>query len=218
MSHCNECSTKFKQNVKKIGCGICGQWFHAENCANIKKEMWDLLSKEKQLKWYCGPCNSIAPEVLETLQKCIKDNIEIKNNLADMKKEINDIREGKDVMLDETIKKTAKEVCDENMQEETPPEETIKRIAKEVCEERNQEETPPEGLNQEAIRNIAREEVKENNDKKGREENIIISNIDEEIDANTEVQKILTHLEVTVEVQGIKCMERDKKTDRNRPI
>ena len=209
MNKCAECKIDFKRGTTKIGCGICGRWYHAE-CANMKPEIWELLSKEKQIHWYCKQCNNIAPEVLKALQTCIQGNIENKNSITELKEEIIEMREGKDETFNQVLKQLAKQVY-----EESKPE--VKQIAQEVYAE-NIPEAPEQVLEPEIIRNIARSEVQENNDKKGREQNIVISNLEEQYDAETEVQNILTYLSVTVDVQGIRRMGREKKPGKHRPI
>ena len=176
----------------------------------MKQEVGDVLSKEKQIHWYCKKCNNIAPEVLKALQNCIQGNVENKKSITDMKAEMKEIREGKDKAFNQVVKQLAREVYQEKKPE-------VIQIAQKVYEENKPEETEPV-LGPEIIRNIARNEVQENNDKKGREQNLVISNLDEQHDAESEVYKILTYLDVAVEVQGIRRMGRDKKPDKHRPI
>ena len=193
MNKCNSCNVKFKVNAKKIGCGFCGKWFHAEECAKMKKGLWDLISTEEQIHWYCNQCNGIAPDVMQIMQKCINDNKNLNNEMEQVMKEI---KEGKDEAFNETIRNLAKEVYQEN--QEDPP--------------------PIERQHNEVVRTIARREVEENNDKKGREQNIVITNIDEDKDAKQEVEELLTHLDVTVEVQEIRRMGRERKPNKTRSI
>lgn len=220
MNKCSECNIKFKSGAKKIGCGFCGKWFHAEGCTVINPQLYDMLSKEKQLHWYCKSCNEIDPEVLGTVQKCLKDNIETKKNLADMKKELQDLKQ--DGSLKEAVEKIVREVLEEYKDEMVAPErqntDSIRDIAREVFEENQAETVETETPSLESIRNIARGEVRENNDKKGREANIVISNVDESKEAEAEVTEMLAHLGVTVEVNGIRRMGREKKPNYNRLI
>lgn len=197
MNKCNKCNKDFKARAKKVGCGLCGKWFHAEKCAEISNEEWEVLSKSEQIYWYCQACNTIAPEVLLNFQKCVKDNIEIKKDVIDMKKEMKDLKECKDEQFIEAVKKLALEV---------------------VMEEKEKQEEDPRPEAVESIRAIARKEVHENNDKKGREANIVVSNVDEDKDTEKEIQEILTFLDVTVNVEGIRRMGKERQEDRNRAI
>ena len=70
----------------------------------------------------------------------------------------------------------------------------------------------------EAVKRIAVREIRENNDKKGRECNIVVYGIDEEKDAEEEIPLILAKLDVSVEVDGIRRMGRDKKEGKNRLV
>lgn len=186
----------------KVGCGFCGNWFHTKGCADISTELWDTLNKEKQLHWYCDECNEIAPEVLILVQKCVKENIEIKRDIIEMKEELKeelkDIREGKDELFIESVKKIAKEIVNQE-REKVEVEEVIP-------------------AKRETMRVIAKEAVQENNDKKGREANLVISYVDETKEAEEEVTDMLTFLDVSVEVKGIRRMGREKKENVNRPI
>lgn len=221
MNKCTECNTKFKPGAKKIGCGFCGKWFHAEgNCIVISPQLYEMLTKEKQLHWYCKSCNEIAPEVLAAVQKCLKENAENRKNLADMKNELEEFKQ--ELSLKEAVEKIAREVLEdykaERVEPERPNTDDIRDIAKEVFEENRADIVEPERQNTESIRNIARGEVRENNDKKGRESNIVISNVEESKEAEEEVTEILAHLGATVEVSGIRRMGRDKKPNYNRLI
>ena len=92
MNKCSKCNNKFKTGAMKVGCDFCVKWFHGIDCAEIKTELWDMLNKEKQLHWYCKECNKIAPEVLILVQKCMKENIEMKKDIAEMKEELKEER------------------------------------------------------------------------------------------------------------------------------
>ena len=148
MNKCKACNISFKKGVKKIGCGFCGKWFHAEECTKISEDMWNLLSREKQLHWYCEECNSVAPEVLQIVQKCVKDNIEMKKELNELKRELKDIKEGTHAEIVETMRRIAAEVYEERETEHT---ETIKNIATEVYEERETEENGVPGCMEENL-------------------------------------------------------------------
>ena len=196
MNKCNSCNIKFRANAKKIGCGFCGKWFHAEECAKMKKGLWDLISTEEQIHWYCNECNGIAPDVMQIIQKCVKDNMHLNNEVEQVIKVVKEIKEGKDEAFNETIR----------------------NIVKEVYQESGANSPETQRTNPEVVRNIAREEVIENNDKKGREQNIVITNINEDKDANQEVEDLLTHLDVTVEVQAIRRMGKERKPNKTRSV
>ena len=86
MNKCAECKVKFKNGARKIGCGFCGKWFHVDgNCTDINLQLYELLTKEDQLHWYCKSCNEIAPEVLGSLRKCIEENVQIRKTQEAMK-------------------------------------------------------------------------------------------------------------------------------------
>lgn len=220
MNKCAECKVKFKNGARKIGCGFCGKWFHVDgNCTDINLQLYELLTKEDQLHWYCKSCNEIAPEVLGSLRKCIEENVQIRKTQEAMKTELEEFKQ--EGSLKDAVETIVREILEEYKAEIVEPErpntDSIRDIAREVFEENKAEITVPERHN-ESIRNIARGEVRENNDKKGREANIVISNVDESIEAEDEVPQILAHLGVTVEVNEIRRMGRNKKKDYNRLI
>ena len=209
MNKCPTCKIEFKRGAEKVGCGICGNWFHLE-CANMSKDVWKLMSKETQIHWYCKKCNNIAPEVLQALQKCITSNVEIKKQIGNVKAEMKAMKEGKDETFNLAMKQIAKEVFEENIP-------VVKQIANAVFEENKPEEVEAE-IRPEVVKIIARNEVHENNDKKGRERNIVISNLAETFEAEGEVEKILTYLDVPVQVEVIRRMGRERKPGKIRPI
>ena len=211
MNKCNKCSVKFKNGAKKVGCSFCGKWYHAsEECAGMKNELWEVICKEKQLHWYCQDCNKVAPDVIAIVQQSVKENVKMRKEIEDMKKEIEDMKQEISDLKDEVTE--IKEGEDETLKE------TMKKIAQEVYLESQTAVEPQWPTNPESVRTIAKEEVHENNDKKGREANIVISNVDEELDAESEVTEILAHLNVSVEVEGIRRMGRERIENKNRLI
>ena len=199
MNKCNKCSKAFKQGVRKVGCEYCGKWFHAETCANISEDLYRMMEKEEQIHWFCKECNKKAPDVLLIVNKCVQENAELKKEMLEMRKVLKNIKEGKDEELIEIMKKIAREVYQ----------------AEKENEEKAVETTQP---NKETIREIARNEVHENNDKKGRESNIVVSGIDEDKDAEEEISEILSYLDVTVEVRGIRRLGKERREGKNRAV
>jgi chromosome segregation ATPase len=115
MNKCNKCNVKFRNGTEKVGCGFCSKWYHAEKCAEISKELFEQLCKEKQLHWYCKECNEIAPGVIAIVQKCTKDNVKLQKEVTELKQEVNDVKEelqdikdGSDDAFVEIVKKLAK--------------------------------------------------------------------------------------------------------------
>ena len=68
------------------------------------------------------------------------------------------------------------------------------------------------------MKKIAVREIRGNNDRKGRECNFMVSGIDEEKEAEEAIPSILSALGVTVEVEAIRRMGRDKEEGRNRLV
>jgi septal ring factor EnvC (AmiA/AmiB activator) len=69
---CGVCS----KTVGKDGiqCEICEKWSHPA-CVDIAKEVYDSVSKNSQMHWYCMGCNAGASQMIKQLKK-IQDRIE----------------------------------------------------------------------------------------------------------------------------------------------
>jgi len=69
---CGVCS----KSVAKEGiqCEICEQWFHSL-CVNISKDVYESISKNDQMHWYCMGCNAGANQMIKQL-KIIQDRME----------------------------------------------------------------------------------------------------------------------------------------------
>ena len=71
MNKCAECKVKFKNGARKIGCGFCGKWFHVDgNCTDINLQLYELLTKEDQLHWYCKSCNLNKKKYIYYIKLC----------------------------------------------------------------------------------------------------------------------------------------------------
>lgn len=196
MTKCNKCTKNFKAGACKVGCGFCGEWYHI-GCGNISEQLFNVMSKNPQIHWYCEDCNAKAPDVLAVVQKCVKGNEDLKKEMESIQKVVNDMKAGKDEDFEDVIKRIVKK-------------EIEKERANVITTERNS--TP------EAIREIAKKEVQENNDKKGRESNLVVAGIDEEKDATKEIEDLLSYLNVTVEVDGIRRMGKERKEGKHRQV
>lgn len=203
---CNQCTKPFKTGNCKIGCEYCGNWYHIA-CEGVSEDLWKVLSENDQTHWFCKKCNVKAKEVLEIVQKGVQETAELRKEVIDLTEKVNkaleltekvkDIKEGKDLEFIDMVKTLVRQVKQEDRENNV-----------------NEENT----TTNETIRQIARTEVHENNDKKGRECNVVIAGIDEEKDETEEVEEMLTYLNVTVEVDGIRRMGRDKKPGMNRQV
>ena len=197
---CTKCNKNFKTGVPKVGCGFCGKWFHIV-CEKVSEELFNLLAENPQIHWYCEECNRKAPEVIAVIQKCTKDNEDMKKEITEMKGEMKKLREGTDEELLETIRRVAKEEI-EKEKENAPPLPTVDNPRPTV----------------EEIRELAKKEIHESNDKKGRESCIVLAGIIEQKEAETEVADILTHLGVDVHVFGIRRLGKDPIPGKNRQV
>lgn len=200
MNKCTKCSKKFKTDTRKVGCGFCGKWFHIE-CEKVSEQLFDVLTENPQIHWYCAKCNDKAPEVMAVIQKCTKENADVRKEMADLKDEIKKIKEGRDEDFVEVVRRIVKKEIDEEREQVMPA------AAVEIP-----------GTTPEEIREIAKKEIIETNDKKVRESNIVLSGITEEADVNTEIQDLLTYLDASVEVNLIKRLGKDKKEGKKRLV
>ena len=197
MEKCNSCSKTFKAGNRKIGCEFCGKWYHID-CEGVSTALWKTLSETEQAHWFCKKCNEKAPDVLAIVKKSVQETEELRKELGTLKETVKNIKEGNDEEFVEVIKDIVRQVKRDEQNDEGNP-----------------EPMPP---NEEVIRQYARKEVHENNDKKGRECNLVIPGIDEEKDAEEEVTEMLLYLQVTVEVDGIRRMGREKIDGKTRPV
>ena len=195
MSKCNKCNKNFLPRSRKVGCGFCGKWYHID-CGNVTEQLFNIMSENPQIHWYCTNCNEKATEILAVVQNCVKETEDVKKDVKNLQGQVKGIKEGTDETFMEMIRKMVKEEIDKERENAVP---TVHQSS-------------------EAVREIARKEVRENNDKKGRENNIVISGIDEEADEEKEVEDLLTFLGVAVEVNAIRRMGKEKKADRIRNV
>lgn len=83
---CKKCGKTSRDPVGWLECDACKLWFHA-SCANISKELHQALMKfEGQTSWYCEPCKG-------EVRRAIEGNKTLTQEVNDMKKQLNDLRE-----------------------------------------------------------------------------------------------------------------------------
>lgn len=213
MKNCSQCSKKFKNGDCKIGCELCGKWFHI-SCNDVTEELWKAITESEQCHWFCQKCNQNAPEILSIARKAVKEIAENKSKIEAVQKDVKTIIDGTNPGFTETIKR----IVVDTIKDETDP--SFKETVKKLVLETNQENNVNGGQRntKETVRKIAIREIQENNDKKGRECNVVVSGLDEEIDAEEEIPNILSKLDVTVEVEGIRRMGKDKEEGKTRLV
>ena len=70
-----------------IQCEICEKWSHPA-CVDIPKDVYDTISKNEQMHWYCMGCNAGASQMIKQLKK-IQDRMEtIKESFNKHKDEV----------------------------------------------------------------------------------------------------------------------------------
>ena len=215
MSNCSRCNKKFKNGDCKIGCELCGKWFHIR-CQDVEKTLFEAISDDDQCHWFCKECNKNAPEILNMAKTAAAGIAENKRNIERIQHEMEAIKNLTDPVFIEAVKKIVIETRESGVND---PEfqESVKKIIVATNEESNVGRENRHTTN-EAVKRIAVREIRENNDKKGRECNIVVYGIDEEKDAEEEIPLILAKLDVSVEVEGIRRMGRDKKEGKNRLV
>ena len=203
VNKCTKCAVKFTRGDRKVGCRYCGGWFHLE-CGNVTEKMFELMEENPQIHWYCVECNGKATDVLAVVKNCVKENEDLKK-MTELEAALKSMKEGADEEFEENNKKLTHE-------------EAIKNVVKKEVDKNLNFRPVEQNPSTEAVREIAKKEVRENNDKKGREGNIVIANIDEEKDETKEVEDLLKYLDVTVEVNGIRRLGKEKQEGKNRQV
>jgi hypothetical protein len=125
-STCLGCSKKFTKSDTSVQCAVCGLWTHT-TCADITKEVFDLLDKQRQLTgkqfWACRPCSTYAAGMNHRLRQIddeIKDlklntavNTEAIQNLEKKVEEVADIAKKSEGMSRQEIEDRLKQERDE---------------------------------------------------------------------------------------------------------
>ena len=202
----------------KIGCELCGKWFHIQ-CQNVPEAVWSTITESDQIHWFCQECNKNAPEIMSIANKAAenKKNIEkVQKQVEGVEQDVQSIKNGTDPTFLETLKKAIIEA----MEDETDQvfREALKKVVEETYEGIEDGETGQSRQSREAVKKIAIREIRENNDRKGRECNLVVSGIDEEKEAEEAIPSILSALGVTVEVEAIRRMGRDKEEGKTRLV
>lgn len=88
---CKHCSKRVGDRDQGIQCDQCGYWIHAQ-CEKVSPQLYNSIESGETKLWFCGECSAQVKKNLEEAKKLKKDN-------AEMKKELNGLKEGIEKMI-----------------------------------------------------------------------------------------------------------------------
>jgi hypothetical protein len=93
---CNTCNKIVKKNEKGVNCEYCSHWFHTK-CEQIPDEDYAfMIRRGEQIHWFCTKCNTKAVDVLKLVQNMQDAQAEMRADIVDISKKVDDVVEMKD--------------------------------------------------------------------------------------------------------------------------
>jgi hypothetical protein len=120
---CPECSNHVSDTQKGLLCEAkrCNQWFHAQ-CAGIKNDQYNFLSKQKNIKWYCDNCVDIDENSDTNIDKLSSQMNQVMNIMTNLVERLTRLEEKKSTkepeLIEDIVKAKVTEVMEETKERE----------------------------------------------------------------------------------------------------